>query len=128
MIDKIKDDLYKIRFAIVLLAIYCIFMQWVFETVCPFKAITKFPCPGCGLTHATIYLFTGNIKEAFNSNPTVFLWICLIICFFIDRYIYKFKIKIVPIGAIVVSIITLIWYIYKMAVLLNLKVILLNVL
>lgn len=120
MIDKLKEDLYQIRYGIIFLSIYCILMQYVFGTVCPFYAITKFPCPGCGLTHATIYLFTGNIKSAFNSNPTVFLWVWLIICFFIDRYVYKFKIKIIPIGAIAVSIITLIWYIYKVLTLLNL--------
>lgn len=110
MLKKIKNDLLRMKYAIIVLIIYCIFAQINFDTVCPFKAITGIPCPACGLTHATIYMFVGKWKEAINSNPTVFLWWTFIIMFIIDRYFYKLKFKVFPTVAIVVGIITLLWY------------------
>lgn len=38
-------------------------------TVCPFKNLTGYPCPGCGGIRATIQLLQGNIVEAFYINP-----------------------------------------------------------
>lgn len=106
----IKKDLYNIRFAIIPLIIYCIIMQIVFGTVCPLKAFTGISCPACGLTRATIHLVTGNFKEAMLLNPTVFLWLTIIVLFVIDRYIYKLKIKIFPHCFIIVALITIFWY------------------
>lgn len=109
--DKIKKDLYNMRYAIIILLIYVIFMQIIFSTVCPIKAIFGIDCPGCGLTHATIYMLTGRVSDAINANYTVFLWWGLIILFFIDRYIHKLKIKVFPDMTIVVAMITIIRYI-----------------
>ncbi len=109
----IKKDLYEMRFAIILLLVYCLFMQIVFGTVCPFKAITGFNCPGCGLTHATFYFLTGKIELAFNTNPTFILWWICIILFFFDRYIYRIKIKVFPVMFTIVGVITLFWYFIK---------------
>lgn len=106
----LKKDLYQIRFAIIPLAIYCIAMQIIFHTVCPFKALLGINCPGCGLTHATIYLLTGRFQESIEANPTCILWLIAILLFIIDRYIYKLKIKPFPTIFIIVGLITLIWY------------------
>ncbi len=38
-------------------------------TICPFKNITGYPCPGCGGIRATIQLLQGNIVEALYINP-----------------------------------------------------------
>ena len=108
---QLQKDIYDIRFAIIPLIIYIIFMQIVFKTVCPFKAITKIPCPACGLTHATIYLLTGRLKESLNANPTCILWLITIFIFSYDRYIKQTKIKPFPFLFIIVSIITIIRYI-----------------
>lgn len=106
----IKKDLYNMRFAMIALIVYGSFMQIQFHTICPFKALTGFPCPACGLTHATIYFLKGDFREAFLANPTVLLWIITIFLFGIDRYIHSLKIKIFPNCFIFVGIITIIFY------------------
>ncbi len=35
---------------------------------CPIKATLGIPCPGCGLTHATLALFQGNWQSALNEH------------------------------------------------------------
>ena len=35
---------------------------------CPFRALTGWWCPGCGLTRATHYLFRGDIGQALRYN------------------------------------------------------------
>ena len=37
--------------------------------LCIWRAICGFPCPGCGLTHAGIYLLSGNIRESLRWHP-----------------------------------------------------------
>lgn len=44
-------------------------------TLCPFRLLTKLPCPFCGTTTATIYLLKGNLLDAFFINPLSFLTI-----------------------------------------------------
>lgn len=106
----LKKDLYNIRFAIILIILYCVFMQLQFGTVCPLKGFLGINCPACGLTHATLYLITGRIDLAIQSNPTVFLWLPIIFLWILDRYIYRLKIKIFPILFIIPGLVTIIWY------------------
>lgn len=37
-------------------------------TLCPFRALTGLPCPGCGMTHAFIALGHGNLAAAWHYN------------------------------------------------------------
>lgn len=37
--------------------------------VCPFAVITRHPCPGCGLTRATLALLHGDVGEALRLHP-----------------------------------------------------------
>lgn len=106
----LKKDLYNMRFAIIFIILYVLIMQILFNNICPVKAFTGLNCPGCGLTHATLYLINFNIKSAFMSNPTVFLWIPCIFLFIFDRYIQKLKINIFPALFLITGIITIFWY------------------
>ncbi len=36
---------------------------------CPFAALTHHPCPGCGLTRATISLLRGDLRASFHHHP-----------------------------------------------------------
>lgn len=113
MINKLKRDIQNSWIVILAVIIYLLFMQVLFSTWCPIKALLHIDCPGCGLTHATIYMFTGEFDKALQANYTVFLWWGLIILFLFDRYIYKFKINILPFFLIVVCSITLLRYLFK---------------
>lgn len=106
----LKQDLENLKPAIIPIIIYFIVMQILFKTVCPLKAFTGINCPGCGLTHATIYLFTGKIKESLDANPTCIFWLITIFLFIIDRYIKQLKIKPFPYLFIITAIITITWY------------------
>ncbi len=52
--------------------------------ICPFRAVTGFPCPTCGLTRTTGALLHGRIGEAVRTNP-------------FDAF---FLIIVVPVGAV----------------------------
>ncbi|OAG28116.1 DUF2752 domain-containing protein [Thermodesulfatator autotrophicus] len=63
--------------------------------ICPFKTLTGYPCPGCGLTEATRLLLQGEIKQAFFVNPLVFLvWGLLIfVAIFPEKALVAFQKK-----------------------------------
>lgn len=37
--------------------------------LCPFALVTRHPCPGCGLTRATLALAQGDVQEALRLHP-----------------------------------------------------------
>jgi hypothetical protein len=41
--------------------------------LCPFAIVTRLPCPGCGLTRATLALAHGHITEALHFHPLSFI-------------------------------------------------------
>ena len=114
--EKLKEDFCKYWHIILIILLYLIFMQIFFGQICPIRIFLHTDCPGCGLTHATIYMFRGQFINAINENYTVFLWWILAILFLIDRYIYKFKFKIFPNLFIIVSGITIIRYILNFVI------------
>ena len=114
MLKKIKEDIKEYYAVVIGIVLYIVLFQFLFNDVCIFKILLGIECPGCGLTHATMYLFTGRFKEAFDANWTVFLWWIFILLFFFDRYIKRIKIKPVPYILTVVGIITIIRYIIYM--------------
>ena len=46
---------------------------------CPFRMLTGWPCPGCGLTHAFCDISHGNFRMAWQANPFGFLFYALAI-------------------------------------------------
>ena len=34
------------------------------QSLCPFKMLTGFPCPGCGITKSLVYFYEGNILKS----------------------------------------------------------------
>lgn len=41
--------------------------------LCPFAILTRHPCPGCGLTRASVALLRGHLGEAAHFHPLVFV-------------------------------------------------------
>lgn len=49
------------------------------QSFCPFKMLTGFPCPGCGITKSLVYLYEGDLVKSFSYHifgPFAFLF-CL---------------------------------------------------
>ena len=110
---RLKKDLSENKIALIIIVISLIVMEVLFHTLCPFYAIFHFPCPGCGLTRASLLILTGRFSESLSYNPTAIFWIISIACFIIDRYVKKLRIKPFPIMFILTSLITIIWYLIK---------------
>ncbi len=109
----LKKDIYNLRYALIIIFVYCFVMQFFCGTVCPFKAFLNIDCPACGMTRATIYLLTGNFRKSMEYNPTTFFWLISIFSFLIDRYVKKLKIRPFPLLFIISGVITISWYILK---------------
>lgn len=48
-------------------------MLWLGAPLCPSAGWLGIPCPGCGLTRATIALLRGDVAEALRFHPLVFV-------------------------------------------------------
>lgn len=46
---------------------------------CVFRTVTGYKCPGCGISHMCIYLFNGEIGNAYNSNEFLFITLPILI-------------------------------------------------
>jgi hypothetical protein len=47
------------------------------QSLCPFKMLTGFPCPGCGITKSLICLYQGDLMKSFQFHlfgPLTFLF------------------------------------------------------
>ena len=38
------------------------------QSLCPFKMLTGFPCPGCGITKSLVYFYEGDIYKSFSYH------------------------------------------------------------
>jgi hypothetical protein len=49
------------------------------QSLCPFKMLTGFPCPGCGITKSLVYIYEGDLSRSLHFHlfgPFVFA-LCL---------------------------------------------------
>lgn len=72
--DRLKKVIIRL---IILLSIFLIYFflnkHLGFAIVCPFHYLTKFYCPGCGITRCLFALLRLDFKSAFMYNQLVFI-------------------------------------------------------
>lgn len=66
-----------------MLAVFGIFVVFVFDVNCIFKIIFRVPCPGCGLTRGFRSLFSGNFIKAESYNVLTIPIFVFLLCIFI---------------------------------------------
>lgn len=91
--QQILADLQMLKVPILLTAGVLIILQLLFGTVCPMRILFGIDCPGCGLTRAGICVLTLKWKQAWQYNPTIFLWIPGMVTGILYRYIFPQKAK-----------------------------------
>ncbi len=67
--------------AVVLWLLFCNSHHGSNIIVCPSKLLWTIPCPGCGITRATLLFLHGNILEAIRTNPNVLLSVLFLTAF-----------------------------------------------
>ena len=119
--QRICNDIYEYRFPILLVIIYFILANHFYHEICPFVILTGFPCAGCGLTRAFLYLCTGDFAKALDMNLSILAWVAFMIWFVIRRYIQGKELRYFTAIITLVGMITLMYYIYRMVVIFPLK-------
>jgi hypothetical protein len=49
---------------------------------CPFKHVTGFDCPGCGMTRLSLSLLEGDLYQAFRYNSLIFVLLPLFVLYY----------------------------------------------
>lgn len=111
--SRILADLRACRIALLIIICYLVLTQSIFHTVCPMAILTGIPCPGCGLTRSGLWVLTGHLAEAWNLNPTIYLWLPLILYGILFRYLLGRKPPYYLLFAALVSGATCIWYVWS---------------
>ncbi|MBQ4536207.1 MAG: DUF2752 domain-containing protein [Lachnospiraceae bacterium] len=112
--NRIWTDLRNNYIALLVVLAYMGITQFLFHTVCPVAIMTGHPCPGCGLTRASILLFTGHPVEAFTMNPSVFAWWFLILYLIICRYFLGKKARGMTVFLTLTCLLTLCIFVWRM--------------
>lgn len=77
---KRLDILIAITYIVVCLWLLLVNEGQTSITVCPSKLLYQIPCPGCGVTRATLLLLKGHFIDAVTLNPNCLLsslFVCL---------------------------------------------------
>ena len=90
---RIWNDICKYKVLGFVLIIYYLIMEIVFSAFCPSVIFTGFPCPGCGMTRACLFVLTGQFERAWNINPMIFGWGLFAIYAGVQRYLLGKKVK-----------------------------------
>jgi hypothetical protein len=83
---------------------------------CPSRALLHIDCPGCGMQRSFICLLRGDVSGSLALHPATIPMLALII-FAVLHLLFKFKKggRVIVIFQLTVAIITLGFYIYKIA-------------
>lgn len=113
--QRIKDDIYRNRLALVILVLYFLLTGLLFGEVCPLKLLTGLPCPGCGLVRGCLSFLTFQFQLSFHYNLTAGLWIAGILYLLVTRYLLGKPCKSgLPVFTLI-GCITIILYVWRMA-------------
>ncbi|MFD1602053.1 DUF2752 domain-containing protein [Flavobacterium artemisiae] len=62
------------------------------QSLCPFKMVTGFPCPGCGITKSLVYFYQGDLYRSISYHilgPFVIVFCVLSIIILVTELITK---------------------------------------
>ena len=73
MEQRLKHLLKGLAEIIAIGLVYTLFVSLTHLSIpCPFRLITGFKCPGCGVTHYCLAMLRLDLSAAFRANPFIF--------------------------------------------------------
>ena len=90
---RIKQDIGQHGAGVLAVVVLYFVMHALFGAFCPSVIVTGFPCPGCGMTRAVLYLLKGQFLRSWALNPAAGLWGLWALWFAFERYIRGQKCK-----------------------------------
>lgn len=84
--NRIREDIRQYGLGLLAAAILYFIMHALFDAFCPSVLITGFPCPGCGMTRAVLYLLKGQLARSWELNPAAVFWVLWAVLFVFERY------------------------------------------
>lgn len=75
------------------LLLYTVVVNLVFHAFCPLVIFCGLPCPGCGVTRATVCFLAGRWQQAWQLNPVIFPIMITAVYFAWNRYFRGRKAK-----------------------------------
>lgn len=112
--ERVWKDIQTYKILGIALLIYYIFTELVFSAFCPSVIFTGFPCPGCGMTRAALFVLTGQFERAWNINPMIFGWILFAGYAGVQRYFLGKKVKGWKTILVILSVCMIGLYIFRM--------------
>lgn len=112
--SRIWKDIRQTGWILLAIFAYYLISKRMLGAFCPMVLLTGLPCPGCGLTRAFLYVITGEFARAWYMNPSIYLWIVLLIYIGINRYILGKPAKHWPKIMAVIFVVMVGRYIYGM--------------
>lgn len=84
---RIERDLRQYGVGLLAVLLLYFLCHGLFGAFCPSVLVSGFPCPGCGMTRAVLYLFRGQFARSWALNPAAGLWVLWALLWAYNRYI-----------------------------------------
>lgn len=107
---RIAADVKEYSMAIAALLLYTVVVNLVFHAFCPLVIFGGIPCPGCGVSRATLCFLTGRWQRAWQLNPMVFPIVLTVAYLGWNRYLMGRKAKGIKAIAAVLLVLLIIVY------------------
>lgn len=87
IVERLKRDMKQYGPGLLAAVALYFLVHAVCDAFCPSVLITGFPCPGCGITRAVLYLLKGQFARSWALNPAAVFWVIWALLFAFERYV-----------------------------------------
>lgn len=118
--ELIKKDCKTVVPVLAIVAAVIVVANFLLGKICPMRMLFGIPCPACGITRAFLLVLQGKFYEATVMHPLWIMLTILLLVFLAVRYLVqdeeKLKkiMKTIKIGFIVVIVLCVVYYVYRM--------------
>lgn len=111
---RIIADVKEYGMAVAAVLLYAVAVNLIFHAFCPLVIFCGFPCPGCGVSRASLCFVTGRWRMAWQLNPVIFPIVLFAAYFCLCRYLFGRKVKGARIFIAVIFVLLFVVYCLRM--------------